>query len=132
MEWTRREVMAAPLVAAPAGVSSDLVRRHDEYLDKQLAAQITQAGHPQRGGAPDAQGLYSAYSAAGLLGAGVPALVTRESKHHRSATLRERLILAIRYLEGKQHADGTVDLLSTNFHSTPDLGFVVHGVAGAA
>ncbi len=132
MEWTRREVLAAPLVAVQPAVNSDLVRRHDDYLDKQLASQITQAGHPQRGGAPDANGLYSAYPAAGLLSAGISALVTKESKHSRSASLRERLKLAIGYLEGKQHADGTVDLLSTNFHSTPDLGFVVHSVAGAA
>jgi len=120
------------MVAVPPAVSTDLVRRHDESLDKQLAAQITQPGHPQRGGAPDAYGLYSAYPAAGLLSAGISALVTNASKHHRSAALRERLNLAVHYLEGKQHADGTVDLLTTNFHSTPDLGFVVHGVAGSA
>lgn len=128
--------MAAPLMAVQAGkppaLEAGLVRRNDDALDQQLAAQITEAGHPQRGGSPDAYGLYSAYAGAGLLLTGMASLVTEGSRHHRSAALRERLLLAIRYLEGKQHADGTIDLLITNFHSTPDLGFVVFNVAGAA
>lgn len=134
-EWTRREALAAPVMAMQAAkpkLSAELVRRNDEALDKQLAAQITEAGHPQRGGAPDAYGLYSAYPAAGLLLTGAAALVSEGSRHYRSAALRERLRMAVRYLEGKQHADGTIDLLITNFHSTPDLGFVVFNVAGAA
>ncbi len=134
MDWTRRRMMAAPMAmaAAPAGFNAQLIQRNDEAVDRQLAAQITESGHPQLGGAPDAYGLYSAYPAAGLLLTGMASLVTEGSKHHRSAELRRRLTLAVKYLEGKQHADGTIDLLSTNFHSTPDLGFVVHNVAGAA
>jgi hypothetical protein len=136
MELTRREALAAPLAAAQTprkvAVNADLIRRNDEALDKQLSAQITEAGDPQRGGAPDPHGLYSAYPAAGLLLTGAASLVSEGSRYYRAAALRERLRLAIRYLEGKQHADGTIDLLATNFHSTPDLGFVVFNVAGAA
>ncbi len=135
-DWTRREALASPVMALQAWakpkLSAELVERNDDALDKQLAAQITAAGHPQRGGAADAYGLYSAYPAAGLLLTGAASLVSEGSRHHRSAALRERLRLAVKYLEGKQHADGTIDLLITNFHSTPDLGFVVFNVAGAA
>lgn len=127
-------MMAVPaaMAAAPGGAASELVRKNDESVDRQLAAQITDPAHPQAGSAPDSYGLYSAYPAAGLLLTGAAALVSEGSRHYRSAELRQRLLLAVKYLEGKQHADGTIDLLVTNFHSTPDLGFVVHNVAGAA
>ena len=123
---------SAAAMAAPAGPGGELIRRNDDSVAQQLAAQITDATHPQLGGAPDAYGLYSAYPAAGLLLAGSAALASQGSRFYRSDELRRRLLLAVKYLEGKQHADGTIDLLTTNFHSTPDLGFVVHNVAGAA
>jgi hypothetical protein len=39
------------------------------------------------------------------------------------------MTLAARALNNLQHADGTIDLLSTNFHSTPDLGFTIFPMA---
>jgi len=48
-----------------------------------------------------------------------------ESTHHHDAKLAERIDLALGWLEREQHADGTVDLPTTNFHSPPDTAFVV-------
>ena len=42
--------------------------------------------------------------------------------------LIEPMMLAAKYLLKIQHEDGTIDLLSTNFHSTPDTAFVVEPI----
>ena len=48
-----------------------------------------------------------------------------DSKYYLDDKLAESIEIASKYLLKIQHSDGTIDLLSTNFHSTPDTGFVV-------
>lgn len=60
------------------------------------------------------------------------AFIYERSRFHKNPLLVERMRLAAAWLEREQHPDGTIDLLETNFDSTPDTGFVVHGVASAA
>jgi hypothetical protein len=52
--------------------------------------------------------------------------VSPGSKYYKSEELLQRLTLAARGLLSLQHEDGTIDLISTNFHSTPDLGFTIY------
>ena len=125
---------AAPLVAQSreTKIDPEIVRRHDAAVEKALAAQITDAGHRGFGSLPAEDGLYHAGTAAGLFVNYAAAYLHAESKYHRSRVLPERMQMAARFLDRAQHTDGTIDLLTTNFHSTPDTGFVVHSAGTAA
>ncbi len=132
---SRREfaaTLAAPALLADGGIDAALVERHDAAVDRLLKLQITDRAHPECGGYGDEFGLYSVGAGSGLVDACIAAWGCKESRHYHSALLQERMLLAAAYMRGKQHADGTIDLLVTNFHSTPDVAFVIHGVAGAA
>jgi hypothetical protein len=132
---SRREfaaTLAAPALLADGGIDAALVERHDAAVDRLLKLQITDGAHPECGGYGDEFGLYGAGVAPGLVDAFIAAWGYAGSRHYHSTVLQERMLLAAAYLRGKQHADGTIDLLVTNFHSTPDVAFVIHGVAGAA
>lgn len=136
MSFTRREILAAPVAAAwqSAGFvpDSELVRRHDESVDQLLQRQETDASSRYRGGFRDDEGLWHPGSAAGFFDAALAAYVCPQSRHHRSAELLARAELAAAHLRNRQHADGTIDLLITNFHSTPDLGFAIHSAGNGA
>ncbi len=57
------------------------------------------------------------------------ALINPDSSLYRDETLLTRIELAIRYLLGAQHEDGTISPPWTNMHSPPDTAFVVGGLA---
>src|SRR5262245_8044788 len=132
MTMTRREFSGTLAMAAAASYDAALVRRHDEAVDRMLKQQIVDPAHVGRGGYADDYGLFHPGTGAGILETLMAAYACPESRFHRSALLVERMGLAVGYLRKRQHSDGTIDLLITNFHSTPDIGFVVHGVAAAA
>jgi hypothetical protein len=81
---------------------------------------------------PDATGLYHPGAAGGIATACTTAFLQPASKFHKAPLMVERIRLAARFLERCQTPDGNVDLLTTNFNSPPDTGFVVHGVGSAA
>src|SRR5215475_2175585 len=123
-------VIAAP--AAPPSVDAATVERNDVIVDRILINQVTSQTSPYRGSVPDEYLLHSAGSAAGLIEACAAAAVCPQSRFHRDAALIERIRLAAGFLERSQSSEGNIDLLSTNFNSPPDTGFVVHNVATAA
>src|SRR5215831_11552027 len=139
MEITRRQAlvslagiaMASAADAAPPDVPSAVVERNDAAVESYLRTQITVPG-PWLGSVPDEYLIHAAGSAGGLIETLTASLIHPASKHHNENELVERIRLAAGFLERSQSPEGNIDLLSTNFNSPPDTGFVVHLVGTAA
>lgn len=119
----------APAFAAPT-IDSEIIGQHDQRVEYLLKSQITDPSHRSCGTL--AGRLPSPGAAGDILEALAAAFVCPGSKFHNSRLLAERIGLAAAYLQREQSPDGNIDLLTTNFNSPPDTGFVVHRVATAA
>ena len=108
------------------------VERNDTAVQALLQTQVTDPASPFRGSVPDQFGLHSAGSAAGVTETLAASFVHPRSRFHRDSVLLDRIRLAAGFLERSQSPQGNIDLLTTNFNSPPDTGFVVHNVATAA
>lgn len=109
-----------------------VVRTHDERLEQSLNVQITDSQSRWCGGIADNFGLYHCSSAAAILQNATVAFFNPNSKFHRNKDVYERMKLAIGFLIRFQNSEGNIDLITTNFNSPPDTGFIVHRVASAA
>jgi hypothetical protein len=81
---------------------------------------------------PDQYGLHSAGSAGGAVETLTASFLHPQSRYRGDPEVLERIRLAAGFLERSQSPQGFIDLLTTNFNSPPDTGFVVHNVATAA
>ena len=103
----------------------DLIRANDAFIRGERGKQERNDRHPWRGGIPDAYGIHSAHPTGAFVGAVVNAWQCPESRYHQATELVEPVEQACRYLLAAQHGDGTIDMVSTNFHSTPDTAFLL-------
>src|SRR5262245_57205778 len=143
-QMTRRDWMAAltaagfgfPFELAASDSDSDLlknvVRRHDDGVERLLKLQISDAADPHRGIFGGEDGLFYASSAAGLIDAFNAAFHQPLSKFHHSALMVERLKFAAKYITAAQSPEGNIDNPITNFNSPPDTAFSVLGIGRAA
>jgi hypothetical protein len=139
MDMTRRQAIlslstAAAAMAAPSSPPDapvNVIARTDAAVDTYLRTQITEPG-PWLGSVPDEYLQHPAGVPSGLIELMTAALIHPGSKHHNDNELVNRIRLAAGYLERSQSPEGFIDLLSTNFNSPPDTGFVVHNVGTAA
>ena len=147
MDVTRRDLLAlmgtagtlslsgsgdaqTPAASAPGAASA--VERNDAAVRTLLETQLTDPASPSRGCVPDQFGLHSAGSASGVAETLAASFVHPQSAFHHDRVLWDRIRLAAGFLERAQSPQGNIDLLTTNFNSPPDTGFVVHNVATAA
>src|SRR4051794_24329022 len=119
-------------VRAQAPSAATVAERNDANVAALLRSQVTDASSPWRGSVPDPFGLHGAGSAGNVAEAMAASFIHPESRFHHDGALLERIGLAAGFLERSQSPQGNVDLLTTNFNSPPDTGFVVHLVATAA
>ncbi len=133
---TRREAIGVIAAASAANANQQslldaALDRNNEAAQRVLQMQIADPASPHRGAYQNADGLFLPHSAGGIIDVLTAAFLHPRSRFHKDATLIERIRLAAAYLDRTQTPDGNIDLLTTNFNSPPDTGFVVEGVATA-
>lgn len=109
----------------------DLIKLNDRGFDGLFAAQIVDTNKKAYGAIKDGDEIPNVQSSGHFIAKAAIALANPESQYYQSADLLKKVGLAAQYLLRAQHADGTIDLLSTNFHSPPDTAFSVEKLAPA-
>ncbi len=94
-----------------------------------LKSQTADPSTDNYGGIPNTYQLFNPGSTAAFVRRSAVALVSPGSPFFKDSLLVQKMEAAMDFLQDRQHEDGTIDLLTTNFHSTPDLGFVVEPLA---
>lgn len=105
-----------------------LIHENDTHLPRLLQRQEDEKNHQWFGGIVDGYGIHSAGATSGFIRNAACALLSQQSKYYYDADVFRRLESAVKFLLKYQHDDGTIDLRTTNFHSTPDTGFVMEWV----
>ncbi|MEZ0484648.1 hypothetical protein [Fibrella aquatica] len=123
-EWTR----VAP--TKPAWLL-DWIRINDQQLPNYAPLKVTDAANRYVGGYVNDVDMPNPHSTSGFLLKASMLFATPESTHYRSETVLADIVAAARAMLKFQHADGTIDLLDTNFHSTPDTAFVLENMVPA-
>lgn len=104
---------------------NNLIRLNDERIPVLMDLQDRNPQSKYFGGVQDSFQIFNPGSTSGLITVLTCAFCSPPSKYFQDKKLTESIELAAKYLLKIQHTDGTIDLLATNFHSTPDTGFVV-------
>lgn len=119
---------AAPQQAAerkPAWLL-EWIKINDGILPNYAAGRITDPKSQAYGGFKDPDDIPNVHSTSSFIQRSLWAISTVESAYFGSKSQLYQVEWALKYLLKAQHSDGTIDLLSTNFHSTPDTGFLVN------
>ena len=110
-------------------VLSTLIQQNDERIPLRVKQQVKDPEHKWNGIILNAHGIPSPMGTAGYIKELISAYVSSESKYYKDPAITEYMNAATRGLLRMQYKDGTIDLLSTNFHSPPDTAFVVEPLA---
>jgi hypothetical protein len=133
---TQLNSRASTATSSPASLPTndlltDLIRANDVQIPAQLANQERSASHRWHGGIINEYGLHSVGGTANFISTLACALCAPGSKYCNAPDLAQPLRLAVAYIIKAQHADGTVDYYATNFHSNPDMAFILELVCPA-
>ena len=105
-----------------------LVDELDQQVEGVLTRQVLDAEDPYCGGFMDGDRLVGSQSISAVASLGYAYLLP-ESRHYRNKELLQRILLAAEFARRHRNPSGCFDLLTTNFDSAPDTGFVVQAIA---
>lgn len=101
-------------------------------LSRILPLQIRAEGSPDLGGIRDPlAGLVNPGETSRSLRLFASVFLDQRSRYYLAPDIARAMHLALSFLERAQRPDGTFDLLTTNFFSAPDTGFMVHDLVYA-
>ncbi len=106
-----------------------LTRLNDKNVESVLKKQIDKPGDRWHGGVPNKYGIPTSQRTNGLIITLGRSYASEFSKYYKSSRLEKPLERAAQCLLNVQYEDGTIDLHTTNFHSTPDTAFLVNSLA---
>ena len=103
-----------------------LTEINDSLIEELLSRQVALPGDRWHGGVMDVYEVINTHSTAWFFIRLANSYASKESRYYLSQSLEEPMRKAAACLVNVQHEDGTIDLHSTNFHSTPDTAFLVN------
>lgn len=101
------------------------IKIHDKQLPSFKALKVSDPKHKYVGGYMDDVEIPNPHSTAGFIGKACMLVSCPESTFYQSSEVLKEVEAAAKAMLQFQHSDGTIDLLATNFHSTPDTAFVL-------
>ena len=107
-------------------ILKELARITDGKIEGYLGSQINKPNDRWDGGMKNGFQIPNAHSTANFIVTLSNAYTCTYSKYYLSSKLEGTLIKAAKCLLNVQYSDGSIDLYSTNFHSTPDTAFIVN------
>ncbi len=109
-----------------------LVQSADACTPALLRKQCLDGTHRNYGGFPEPQKGFAEPSHSISAAATLAALYCCDrSRYYRDNELLDRALLAAEHTLRHQHADGTIDLMTTNFHDSTAVGFTIWNVVPA-
>ena len=108
------------------GILKKLSVLNDSRMPDLLEDQVHKPGDRWHGGVVNSYDLPNVHSTCWFVIRLGSAYVSKLSSYYLSNDLESRMERAITCMLNVQHDDGTIDLHSTNFHSTPDTAFLVN------
>ena len=99
---------------------------NDSKIERLLLMQINKANSRWNGGVMDIYHVPNAHSTMNFIIKLSSSYASTYSKFYQSRKLESAMTRAMNCIVEVQHDDGTIDLHSTNFHSTPDTAFFVN------
>lgn len=106
-----------------------LTEINDELIEGVISQQVSLPGERWDGGVPDRYEVININSTVGLVGRLANSYSAPSSRYYLSSRLESPMERAMACALRVQHEDGTTDLHTTNFHSTPDVAFLVNYLA---
>ncbi|MHA8054036.1 prenyltransferase/squalene oxidase repeat-containing protein [Aquirufa sp. OSTEICH-129A] len=102
-----------------------IIRQNDQDFPRFEALRISDPKQVYYGGFRDGDDIPNPQTTGYYVLKVACAVISPESSFYQSQILLDKAIQATQCLLKMQHPDGTIDLLSTNFHSPPDTAFSV-------
>lgn len=114
-------------IAKPAWLL-EWIKIHDQQLPNFKKLKVTDSKHKYVGGYIDDVEIPNPHTTSGFIAKACMLMSCQESAFFQSKEVLKDVEAAAKAMLKFQHSDGTIDLLATNFHSTPDTAFVLENI----